>query len=150
MPKQSADKPIKFKSDKTELYENTKNKLRARYYDLFKRIEKVYDKYNLSSYCQIKDGVCVSNRINGSKSCCCRDCKRLTESGCSIKAISCKAWFCQDIIGKIPEEASLELRALKKEAEENGLYRVRGDIEDIFKEYPSIYTLYIEFVPTKL
>lgn len=132
--------------------EIVKRKLRKRYYDLFSRIEKVYDKYNLSKYCDIKNGSCIENRTGnmGDNSCCCCGCKHLTKNGCSIKAISCKLWFC----GNIPMEARIELNILRKEAEENGLYRYRDDIEGIFENDSSIFThpnkYYIKYIMEEL
>lgn len=133
--------------------EEIKNNLRERYYELFSRIEKVFDKYNLSNYCDIKNHLCVENRkgyMNG-KDCCCIDCKHLSAGGCTIKAISCKLWFCISVIEKLPTGAIKELEELRTEANYNKFYKYRGDIEDIFnyechnnihyiKNYFDIYT----------
>lgn len=130
-----------------------KNKLRKRYYELFSRIEKVFDKYHLSNYCEIKNNLCVENRSGymSGKDCCCSNCKHLSVKGCTIKAISCKLWFCDSIFNKLPTEAIKEIEELSIEARNNKFCLYRGDIEDIFnneccnnihyiKNYFGIYT----------
>ena len=59
---------------------------------LYNEGEMIFMEYNL---CDVYDGQCHADRIDQrNNSFCCLDCKHLSDTGCTVKALYCKLWFC--------------------------------------------------------
>lgn len=72
--------------------------------DKQKRLDLIYDyicglidkEYILTNFCEFKNDQCLCQRIkhNPRINGCCQDCENLKNGNCSIKAITCKLYFC--------------------------------------------------------
>ena len=91
--------PIKFETNNEEIKDiiyslNIKNRN--------KRIEYIYDYickfidnyWNDINYCGFKYNKCYCNQING----CCRLCKYQSESGCTTSNLTCKFYYCTEVL----------------------------------------------------
>ncbi len=107
------------------------------YMTLFKAGQEVLDRHNP---CQIKDGECAAGK--GALEACCRGCKHLTPTGCSVNALTCKIYLCQTLLRKSGpgvKEANEAFRALFSVANKSGLMNspytnIRRSFEEIFHD----------------
>lgn len=106
----------------------TRMELSKLYDNLYDKGNKLIKKYNP---CQIKNGICITK-----EKCCCHGCDYLTKKGCSVKALSCKLFLCNNVrfIGKNNWKLDDKLEKLREIARENGLYFYRASKEDTIKE----------------
>lgn len=97
-----------LKSKKEKKNAEKAKKMSLLYDTLYEKASLIIAKYNP---CSFKNGECFNYG-------CCYGCKHLSENGCTVKALSCKLWLCDEARLKFPECAT-ELDALEKEADEN-------------------------------
>ncbi len=63
------------------------------YLELYDQLAALQIKHNVCNiYCDSQGFHCGKNRF------CCTDCDHLTESGCRIRSLYCKIWFCPECI----------------------------------------------------
>jgi hypothetical protein len=77
----------------------TKEQLEIAYDKLYERADAFIKKYNP---CKMTCSGCMRSRDF-----CCSGCKHLGEKGCTIKALTCKTWFCGSV--KLTKESYKEL-----------------------------------------
>ena len=106
--------PIKFESDNNEIKDiiyslNIKNRN--------KRITYIYD-YSCKfidnywkniNYCGFKCNKCYCNQING----CCRLCKYQSSSGCTTSNLTCKFYYCTEVLKRHKVLTMNDLKILK-------------------------------------
>lgn len=69
-----------------------------------KLYQKIVDFMRDVNPCKIKNGICYRGK-KGGRNFCCKDCKHLTENGCSAKKpIACKLWLCQEAIDNMTKK----------------------------------------------
>ena len=81
---------------------------RSEVYDfLYREGEMIFAEYNL---CDVRNGQCKDHRTQikrqggynslDLKSFCCSNCNHLSPTGCKVKALYCKLWFCDPLLSK--------------------------------------------------
>jgi len=105
--------------------------LRAEYNEIYDEAVKLFEGKNI---CQFgEDGLCIRARnvsfFNGDKEelCCC-GCKKLCKGkGCTVKALTCKLWFCDYAWEAMPFDLKVKVQHLRERA--GKFYQCRGTFE---------------------
>lgn len=95
-----------------------------KYDQLYKKLNKLIE---LENPCKITCSGC----LKGSDFCC-KACKYLGEKGCTVKALTCKTWFCDS--AQVSPKLRKELEAVLREMHHYALYYPRGSKEDSIKQ----------------
>ncbi|HOF42321.1 MAG TPA: hypothetical protein PLF30_02480 [Candidatus Moranbacteria bacterium] len=102
--------------------DESKTRFKSELYDaLYETADSILKKYDP---CKFKSGTC---KTRGN---CCEGCKYLSKNGCTVKALSCKLWLCDDVRRSCPECAAA-LDSLCSVSQKFNLYGFRMRKEDI-------------------
>lgn len=114
----------------------SKASLEKEYNEIYDEAIKLLEGKNV---CQFgDDGLCIRARnnilftnINQREELCCYGCKSLCKGkGCTVRALTCKLWFCNHAWEAMPFELKVKIQELQKRA--NKFYQVRGTFDSWF------------------
>ena len=115
---------------------------KQKYNNLYKKAKEIIDKNNP---CKFKNGVCIHERNNikekreVSQYCCCKSifpneidhCIHFYEDiGCTVKALLCKTWFCEDVYKNLSKKVKRKLIRINNRAYKLKVYNIRESMED--------------------
>lgn len=107
-----------MKAETKQKYKTLKRLQKELYYDIWEELDKFLLKTNP---CQFDGNVCIDNRqpkgerygSHAEKNGCCQRCEHLSDVGCKIKSLGCKAYLCLTARNRLTPSEVKELNEIK-------------------------------------